>query len=344
VKENVQFIELSQERIDILLQRAEKNTLEKEDVEIIKELIQAIQRLHQAVDDKAASIKRLLRMIFGVSTEKKKKLIKDNGQDSDQQDKDQEDSENEGNQQSKKKPPKGHGRNGIDDYTGATTCKYPHESLKPGDICPLCGQGKVYPIKPKILIRITATAPLSATIHEMESLRCNLCSEIFTAAPPEDIGEEKYDKAARSMIAILKYGSGFPFHRLEKLQESLGIPLPATTQWDLVEQDGTQLFPIYGELIRQAAQGDVVHNDDTNMKIQQLIKENKEAGPERKGMFTTGIVSVLQGRHIALFATGRQHAGENLEEILKKRDHNLPPPIHMCDARPEIFPRAYKPY
>jgi hypothetical protein len=97
---------------------------------------------------------------------------------------------------------------------------------------------------------------------------------------------------------------------------------------------------VYDELIRQAAQGEVVHNDDTNMKIQQLIKENKEAGPERKGMFTTGIVSVLQGRHIALFATGRQHAGENLEEILKKRDHNLPPPIHMCDALARNIPKG----
>ena len=335
MKKKVQSIELDQEQIDALLQRASQNKLEETDLDIIKTLIQTIQLLYQAIDDKAASIKRLLRTIFGASSETKKKLLQED---------DQEETQDPSQKPPHKKPPKGHGRRGKDDYTGAEKCTYAHESLKPGDICPLCGQGKVYPIKPKILIRITATAPLSATIHEMESLRCNLCSEIFTAAPPEDIGEEKYDEAARSMIAILKYGNGFPFHRLEKLQESLGIPLPAATQWDLVEQDGTQLFPIYNELIRQAAQGDVVHNDDTNMKIQQLIKENKEAGPERKGMFTTGIVSVLQGRHIALFATGRQHAGENLEEILKKRDHNLPPPIHMCDARPEIFPRAYKPY
>lgn len=336
MKEKVQSIDLDQEQINALLQRASKNELEETDLDIIKTLVQAIVLLHQAVDDKAASIKRLLRTIFGASSETKKKLF----QEEDQQNDDQEDTQDPSQKPPPKKPPKGHGRNGKDDYTGATKCTYPHESLKPGDICPLCGQGKVYPIKPNSPIRITATAPLSATIHELESLRCNLCSEIFTAAPPEDIGEEKYDEAARSMIAILKYGSGFPFHRLEKLQDSLGIPLPASTQWGLVEQTGIQLFPVYDELIRQAAQGEVVHNDDTNMKIQQLIKENKEAGPERKGMFTTGIVSVLQGRHIALFATGRQHAGENLEEVLKKRDHNLPPPIHMCDALARNIPKG----
>lgn len=336
MKENNQVIELSQERIDILLQRAEKNRLEKEDVEIIKNLIQVIQRLHQAMDDKAASIKRLLRMIFGASSETTRKLF----QEDEQQKNDQEDTQDPSQRPAPKAPPKGHGRKGKDDYTGATTCKYPHQSLKPGDICPLCGQGKVYPIKPKSVLRITAISPLACTIHEMESLRCNLCLEVFTATPPEDIGEEKYDAAARSMIALLKYGCGFPFHRLEKLQDSLGMPLPASTQWGLVEQTGMQFFPVYDELCRQAAQGEVVHNDDTNMKIQQLIKENKEAGPERKGMFTTGIVSVLQGRQIALFATGRQHAGENLEDILKKRDQNLPPPIHMCDALARNIPKG----
>jgi len=33
------------------------------------------------------------------------------------------------------------------------------------------------------------------------------------------------------MIALLKYACGLPFHRIEKLQKNLGIPLPAATQW-----------------------------------------------------------------------------------------------------------------
>jgi hypothetical protein len=36
------------------------------------------------------------------------------------------------------------------------------------------------------------------------------------------------------MVAILKYGTGMPFKRLEKLEGQMGIPLPAATQWELV--------------------------------------------------------------------------------------------------------------
>ena len=36
------------------------------------------------------------------------------------------------------------------------------------------------------------------------------------------------------MIGLLKYGMGMPFNRFEGLQGSVGIPLPASTQWDIV--------------------------------------------------------------------------------------------------------------
>ncbi|MGH9261471.1 MAG: IS66 family transposase, partial [Acidimicrobiales bacterium] len=38
------------------------------------------------------------------------------------------------------------------------------------------------------------------------------------------------------------------------------------------------------------------------------------------------------GRRIALFFTGRQHAGENLADVLAQRAADLAPPIQMCDA------------
>jgi hypothetical protein len=39
----------------------------------------------------------------------------------------------------------------------------------------------------------------------------------------------------------------------------------------------------------------------------------REPSDERTGVFTCGVVSTAEGRRIALFFTGRQHAGENLE-------------------------------
>ena len=62
-----------------------------------------------------------------------------------------------------------------------------------------------------------------------------------------------------------------PFNRAEKLQENLGIPLPASTQWDIVEAQAERVEPVFEELIRQAAQGDIVHNDDTGVKILELM-------------------------------------------------------------------------
>jgi len=341
VKEQLQYIDLTQEQMDALLHRAEKNELNQDDILIINGLLETIKLLSQAVEDKAASIKKLLRTIFGASTEKKKNFTqKDSDKGNDQDSQDQEDTQDEDFSKKKKKSPGGHGRNGKDAYPGATICKYLHQSLKPGDICPLCGQGKVYRFEPRVLIRVTATPPLAATIHEAENLRCNLCLEIFTADIPEDIHPEKYDPEARSMIALLRYGCGFPFYRLDRFQKNLGVPLSASTQWDVAKETGERLNPVYEELVRQAAQGDVVHNDDTNMKIQQLIKENKEKDPKRKGMFTTGIVSLLQGHKIAVFFTGRNHAGENMKTLLNKRDQNLPPPIQMCDASANNIPKG----
>lgn len=143
------------------------------------------------------------------------------------------------------------------------------------------------------------------------------------------------------MIALLKCGSGMPFHRLENLQQSLGIPLPASTQFEIVDQMAATIEPVYQALMRKAAQGDVIRNDDTTMKVLSLMKENKNDDPERKGIFTTGILSTTEKRKIALFITGRQHAGENLDNLLKQRI-DRGPPIQMCDALSRNIPAALK--
>jgi len=79
-------------------------------------------------------------------------------------------------------------------------------------------------------------APLAATVYSLERLRCGAAGQVFTAQEPEGVGPEKYDETAAAMIAQLKYGSGTPFYRLEQLQAQLGIPLPAATQWEVVEE------------------------------------------------------------------------------------------------------------
>jgi hypothetical protein len=150
------------------------------------------------------------------------------------------------------------------------------------------------------------------------------------------------------MIACLKYGAGFPFNRLEKLEANLGIPLPAATQWDLVKDPCEVFEPVFDALIGEAAQGEVLHNDDTPMKILELMAENhrpeesSEEPSKRTGLFTSGVIA-KRGEHLmALFFTGRNHAGENLQAVLERRSKALPLPIHMCDALSRNLPKEFE--
>ena len=212
-----------------------------------------------------------------------------------------------------------------------------HQTLTHGDRCPECEKGNVYAQKePKVLVRIIGQAPLAATVYALERLRCGACGQVFTAQEPEGVGAEKYDETTAAMIALLKYGSGMPFYRLEQLEQQLGIPLPASTQWEIVEEAAELIKPARDELIRQAAQGEVLHNDDTSMRVLRLAREPSD---ERTGVFTSGIVSTREGRKIALYFTGRQHAGENLADVLKHRSRRTAAPIQMCDALSRNAPK-----
>src|ERR1017187_8430017 len=233
--------------------------------------------------------------------------------------------------------PAGHGRNAASAFTGAEKVSVQHAQLKPGDPCPECREGRVYRQKePATLIRIVGQAPLKATVFEMERLRCNACGEVFTASEPPAAGPEKFAPTAVAMIALFKYGTGMPFNRMERLEGQLGMPLPAATQWELMEAAAKLIKPVLDELIRQAAQGSVMHNDDTSMRILRLTRE---PGDKRTGTFTSGIVSMVGAWTIALFFTGWKHAGENIAEVLKQRVRALPPPIQMCDALSRNTPK-----
>jgi transposase len=289
----------------------------------------------ELLETRQATLDKLRRLLCHSSTEKTKTVLQQAGIQT--------------GEKKRKEPgaPKGkapgHGRNGAAAYRGARKVEVPHASLKAGDPCPDCQRGKVYPQRdPGVLVRIKGQAPIAATVYELEKLRCNLCGDVFTAAAPEEAGQEKYDETAASMIAMLRYGSGFPWNRLEGLQENLGIPLPAATQCEIVKEIAAQIQPAGDELIRQAAQGGVVHNDDTSMRVLSLNRgaaSDADIAAERTGVFTTGIISIGEGYRIGLYFTGRKHAGENLSDVLKQRAAGLAAPIQMCDALSRNLPK-----
>jgi transposase len=235
---------------------------------------------------------------------------------------------------------KGHGRLGADAYLGAERVEVPHEGLCQGDPCPLCLKGKVYHLEPRRLVRIVGQEPFRAWLYALEQLRCNLCGEVFAAKPPPGVGEQKYDSSAAAMLALMRYGTGLPMYRLEKLQDSLNTPLPDATQWDILAEASEPMAPVVAALVHEAAQAEKLYNDDTHAIILSLLKENRtrEPGKDRTGIFTTGILAESGERRIALFFTGRKHAGENLREVLLQRAAELAVPMQMCDALDRNLP------
>ena len=378
------ILDLDMHQLDDVLRRAE-GALPEDDYAMLKAVVESYAYIANLVGDKNTSIARLRKLLFGAKTEKTATVLgkqassppassstadapadfpaetdaataaeSDVGKDA------------EGDTAA---PAKGHGRNGAEAYTGAEQIRVPHESLQAGDPCPKCEEGTVYEMKhPGVLVRLTGQPPIGAKVYYLQKLRCGLCGVLFTAAPPAGVGEQKRDATVGSMIALLKYGAGTPFHRAEKLQANLGIPLPASTQWDIVRAKAERVEPAFDEFLDQAAQGDVVYNDDTTVKILEAMgarggqaalaedaadavtdsaevpAEDAAAGPakepkaERRGTFTSGIVATRDGRRIALFFSGRQHAGENLKDVLSRRAAELGAPIQMCDALTRNLP------
>jgi transposase len=57
-----------------------------------------------------------------------------------------------------------------------------------------------------------------------------------------------------------------------RLQRSLGIPWPASTPCQIMAEVAAPIRAAWEELIRQAAQGGLFHNDDTSMRVLALNK------------------------------------------------------------------------
>ena len=331
-----QRVEIDMGEIEDILDRAALGPLSPEERQKLRQTIQTLAWLQGEISRKNASLSQLRQQLFGKpSTEKTREVLGERTKESEGK----EDADGEPPQrdlpQEEVTPREGHGRNAAADYPGAERVKIQHESLKAGDPCPEDGcDGKLYRLpEPRVLVCVRGHAPLSATVYEREALRCALCGKVFVAGLSDALHNCKYDATAGAMIGLLKYGTGLPFNRLEGLEGNLGTPLPAATQWEIVNVAAKDLAPAYDELRRQAAQGEVIHNDDTSMTILAHVKENrtKKEG-ERYGTFTTGMVATVKDHRVAVFSTGRNHAGENLTKLLEEREGQLPPPIQMCDG------------
>ena len=337
-------VTLSEEEFDQLIKQVKSCSLDEKTKDLIIGVLRSFLWISLRYQNQKTSISKLLAKIFGPKTEKNsgpKEGTKEKRRKSGNSDDDMGSGHGAGQSDKTEEKGKGHGKKGADEYPGAERIQVFHEHLKAGDLCPECNEGHLYRFEPSTILKIIGTPPIGARIYELEKLRCALCQQVFTAPLPQEAGEDRYHPTAKAMIALLNYGYGMPFYRLEQLQRSMQVPVPDATQADQAEELANCAKPIVDHLEKIAAQASSFGHDDTPMPVLSLIKENKTQDPPRRGMQTTAILAQAQGHKIALFKTGREHAGENLGHLLDKRDFGLPRPLQIADALAANFSHQY---
>lgn len=218
-------IDVSTEELEALLERV-RGALNAEDYRKLAAAVRTLSYVTELLENRDTTLQSLRRLLCQSSTEKTEQVLKEAGTESNFAPR------RDSGEHDRATSTAGHGRNRATAYRGGSKVEVTHRSLSHGDCCPECQRGKVYVQRePGLLVRMVGQAPVDATVYELQKLRCNLCGEMFTADAPEGVGEEKYDETSASMIALLKYGTGLPFHRLEMLERNLSIPLAASTQW-----------------------------------------------------------------------------------------------------------------
>jgi transposase len=182
-------------------------------------------------------------------------------------------------------------------------------------------------------------------------LRCSACQFRYEAPLPEGVAPERWDASADVSIVMARYAAGLPFYRLAKLQAAFGVPLSQGTLWDRVLEVAEAVRPVAEHLAELASRAELLHCDDTPVRILTLMAENKQrkeetGGKRKKGervaMQTTAILTLTDGHWIVLYRSGRKHAGDNVGELLEARPQELGPPVQMADALPANFAHGQK--
>ncbi|MDQ3258365.1 MAG: IS66 family transposase [Acidobacteriota bacterium] len=330
--------------IEALIARLKHGSLAPHDTLLVERLLRLLLRLIHIVEQKNTSISRLKRLLFGPGADKRTAAAAPPSNTSSN------DAPSAGDESPEATPPetpptpveeqtrqqqRGHGRHSAAAYTGARRVVCVDPALVPGDACPASQcHGHLYDTRePSFFIRLEGRPLITATQYEQQVLRCSTCAERFTAPLPEGVPAQKYDATADVAIALYKYAAGMPFYRQARLQAMCGVPLPESVQYARCVRVAECVRPVYQELVRRAARADVLYTDDTRVVILDLLKENKQLPVgARRAVQTSGMVAKVGAQQIALYRSGRRHAGENMAVLLAKRPPEMAPPIQMSDA------------
>lgn len=345
-------INISKQEVNILLKKAEENQYGAESV-LIGTLARLVLFLWKTIEEKKFSITRLKKMLFGSKSEKlKQNQDCQNSQDSQQSNSTIANTNNENNlagssstSTESKKRKRRSGRLSSKHYTQAKIVNCTNEEVSVGSNCPnkLC-KGRLYDTKkPQAFIKLDGAAIISATNYMRECLRCNSCQQRFTAKLPDGVKFEKYDITTDVALALHKYECCLPFYRISQIQKAIGVPIASSTQYARIESLADKIFPIYRELEKFAASSELLHQDDTTVRILSVMKENKNLPKkQRKSTYTTGIAARSDKNSVVLYYSAKRYSGENLFNLLKKRPLELKKALVVADAERRNWLDEYK--
>ena len=253
------------------------------------------------------------------------------------------------------KKPRGHGRNGASAYTTAQHFFHKLALGVIGALCEACSLGKMYEYREKIVIRIIGQPLFGAELHHYEQARCRGCGHVVRAVGPahvhEGVGSDyvRHDWSACAMLMVMHYFGGAPFKRLESLHQGWGVPMPDANQWDVVNEGDDLLLPLYKALERHAIQKATNFRiDDTGSMVIALQKQiaaeiaalrllGESTKGVRTGINATGLYWETPNGPVVLFYTGRHHAGEIVDQLLKHRLLSSPKLVKCTDGASKNF-------
>jgi hypothetical protein len=208
---------------------------------------------------------------------------------------------------------------------------------------PVCGPGRFDEVQPGVEMRMEGQALLSAMRYALAKLRCSACGEGCTAPLPKEAAEEKSRARARAVWAVGRDDVGRPLDRREDDHAMLGVPVPEAPQWDQIACVGDRSSVGLASLERLAAQGELMDQDDTPVRILSRIDEHHERpahaearglsrSQERTGRSTTAVAVKGGARTLCLSDSGRAHAGAHRASWVKKRQAGHEKPLVRSEA------------
>lgn len=328
------------EEIEGLIGRAERGELTPEEQARVSGLLRLFLKLVWVSQAKEATLARLRGLIFGKSTEKRKK-------DKPGAPPDGTSGGAVGNEHAEALPSSsdtpsddepesaqarrcgGTGRTPQSEFVGASDVMVTDESLTDGGPCPdeVCG-GKLFETgRPNVKVVLNGQPLIGATRYVMPTFICSRCRGWFSTPTPEE-ATCRHTASSDAAAGLAKYGYGIPHHRLADMQENAGVPVAGSVLWERSAVLAERVVAIYLALRGEAAGAKVLWQDDTGMTVLNGLTPKND----RTGGHTTAMVADTGENRIALYATGWKHAGENVRDLLERRPLDLDEIRRMGDA------------